>query len=484
MRWLAWTYTLFALAAAPLAAQTPRHPSEQILAAARDLAHQPAHVRPYLRYLDLRTIPAVQRPDAWRAITGHVNQLSREPDIDPSRVVVLPGTQVSMIRLNMLDYGWSVELWESLAKVDPFFHVQAFEPTTKKRDILLAPWLSPSEECKKSLAYLVQETQSQVPIVDGPWFANQTLAQKNRRPGYYDFVSGKLGGIKTEKDFQKIIGYHRELARDFGGPLRAAVARSGVSTEPRAIARLPTIGGGYWYTLDFDTANGVKNPLENVGDDIENHFDASEEGAHLANGFFLWFLADSKGNAQDSAPDFVGKDSTSPSNDGRIHVVISCIRCHGKGGLRSINDWVRNLIAAPLSANLIVKDKKYPSVRHFQRQYTRRLEQYLDRDKAVYESAVKLATGWDSGTFAEKISWLWAFTEYADVDLARAAVDVGTTPQRLKAALKKATDSGAGDQVLSVYILEGERAQTLPIRSWWESLPRAHEIMFRYGGEK
>src|SRR5690606_27828988 len=88
--------------------------------------------------------------------------------------------------------------------------------------------------------------------------------------------------------------------------------------------------------------------------------------AVLPNYYPVYLLSDREGKLQPSAPDFIGGD-TSPlciGRDKRIHVGLSCNRCHGvnQDFLRPIDDWVRGTFQTPLS--LGTKDfKEYLLIR-------------------------------------------------------------------------------------------------------------------------
>lgn len=453
-----------------------------IQAALLDASTLPPEVAEYTRYLDLGNIPFAEREDWHKVLSGHVNQLSRFPLITPVRVV--PNTFGSLVALRIGFYKWDKYLYGALVNEEPFYHIQLFDPETKKKTVVFAPWLTPDDNARKALETLVTLTQSNVPVIRADWFLNQTGAVNDRAPNYYDFVSGKLGGLKNTDDFKKLIGFDRKLADDAGGELRAAVSESGVSEEPRAIGRLPTVNGGFWFTWDFKKAQGQKNPLRNLGKAIDLQFDATEQYGHLPNSSFAVFLADDKGVAQGAAPGFVGKDRTSKSNDGQIHSIVSCIRCHGAGGLRGIDDWIRNMIAAPFSANVYSphKGRKQSEQEEitFRLEYTRDLDKALNLDKARYEGFVVEATGgWDSKIFAQKFGEAWEYTENARVDIVRASRDIGYPVAVIDKALRLHTASGAGDAVISVWVQEKARIRTVRYRQWLESVPVLHEMIRR-----
>lgn len=473
-------------------AQTPATAVAQALADAKKL---PPEVAYYTRYLDLSELLAAEREDAYRVLSGHLQHLSRESDI--TRPVIVPGTAGGLLRLNIEDYGWKVDLWEQLEKVDPYFHAQVITETkeitwwpggnyngvyypvnafrvyelVKKKQTVSAPWLGDA----KNIAALIRLTQSRIPIVRGAWFFNQTAAQQERKPGYYDFLE-----IKDEKTFQAVIGFDAKLAAKFGNDLRSSVADSGVTLQPRAIVRQATLGGGYWRSLDFRLALDKGNPLRVLGKDIEEKYDATEQYGHLPNGFWATGLFDKQGKRQDAAPDFIASDGQSKSNDRRVHVNVSCVRCHVNGGLKEIDDWTRNLLQPPLALNAV----DYKELRKLRQQYLRHLEPFLDRDRAVYAASVKEATGWDTKKYAQQYATFWERYEDARVDAAWAARDLGVSEKKFVDAVYAQVKLGTADTVLSVFVLKGPRVRTIGIRQWLEVYPIAQQYVAQVQGVK
>lgn len=468
--------------------------SAQVAASARDLSTLPPAVRPSIRYLSLANLPQNERASAARVMSGHVNALSTEGDIVPLQLI-----QGVLLRVNLEDYAWKRGTWESLADSDPYFHVKtttAAQPVGKPwpgglwegkhypagaffyRDVgetskestitALAPWLSETAEDRVALAYLVTQTQSKAPILRADWFFNHTAAAVDRRPNYYDFL-----GVKNEKDFQRIIGFDGKLAESFGKEVRESVADSSVTLQPRAILRQNTMGGGYWRTFDFKRAVDKGNPLRVLGKDIEEIYDASEQFGHLPNGLWATGLFDRAGKAQDTAPDFIASDHASRSNDRRVHVNISCLRCHANGGLQDIDGWTRNLLQAPLA----LQSPDYATAKRLRQQYARKLEPFLERDRGVFLEAVREATGWEAKKYAAEYGAFWERYEDAKVSLEWAARDLGTTPAAFKAALAHyVKQTGSVDTVLSVFLLDGPRQRTITIRQWEELFSTAQLI--------
>lgn len=466
----------------------PLAPADAVRFAHADLARLPAASQPYYRYLSLYHVPPTERAKIVAVLNGHCNGLSREPDLTP--VTVVPGSQLSLVRVNLQDYVWSTATWEKL--VDPYFTVSlettvdipwaggiwpgdgkhyaanTFTVTHKKKVVqALAPWLTEGPN-NKLLGDIVTWTQSKIPIVRYDWFLNQTSAAVDRVANYYDFL-----GIKSEKDYQSAIGADVALAKRLNLLQREAVGISGVTLHARAIVRVNTIIGGYWRTLDFKDNKNRKNPLRILGEEIEAEVDAVEAYGHLPNGLWAMGAFDGKGAIQKSVPDDIASDSRSKSNDRRIHPAVSCVRCHTNGGLQDIDGWAKNLLTKPF--DLLSPD--YERARSLRREYLRDLEQKLVVDRAIYEGAIKAITGLDSKAYAAAYASVWESYEDAKLDLNQTAAELGTTPQKWRAALDAKVKAGTGDTVLSVLLLENQRLNRIPRPVWEELFPEANATL-------
>lgn len=463
--------------------------SDAVPMALEDAKTLPQELRPYLRYLDLRFLPQKERAVKIQVYKGHLNSLSRQVDILP----LAPIGGNLLLRVNLLDYGWDISLWEKLN--DPYYHTIIETKTVKhwsggiwwqdnkhypanaftyhdvQKTQAIAPWVSQGQQ--ESLKALIEMTQSKAPIVRADWFFNQTAIQEERAVGYYDWL-----GIKDEKTFQDVIGFDAARADKFQRELREAVSRSGVTLQPRAIIRQISGGGSYWRSLDFKEATGKKNPLRILGKDIENDYDATEQFGHLPNGFWATGLFDGKGKRQNAAPDFIASDGRSKSHDKRVHVNASCIRCHENGGLQDVDGWARNLFFPPLD----LKAPDYRKLRELQQQYLSDIKSYLEWDRKRYADAVKKATGMEVKAYAIAYAKEWERYEDAVVDLEWAANDLGTTPKKLKEALlKDIKGRGLGtDTILSGFVLDGERKVRIGIRQWEELYPLAQLVYNGY----
>ncbi len=463
--------------------------------AAADVALVPASEQEYVRYFTLNSIPIQQRAEAYLVFTGHLQHLSRESDI--VRPVLVPDSGGCLLRVFTTDYRWDIKTFETLADADPYYHVRLvqevdevekwgdYDPRTGKysnvkekktgkkirqiKQSALAPWLSYGKGGKEALAALVASTRSKTPILRADWFFNQTAAQQNRNPGYYEFLA-----IKVQDDFEKLIGFDAKLAKNFRIELREAISESSVTLQPRGIGIFDALGARYYKTFDFIVAKDRQNPLRVLGVDIEKDLDASEQYGMLANGFWATAIFKRDRTTQDAAPGNIATDSESASNDKQVHVNVSCLRCHGAGGLRSLDGWVRNLIHPPVA---LTSPDPYKA-RELRQQYLRDVASVIERDKGLFEQAVRTATGWDSKTYIAKYAGFWSSYEDLKVTTAVAAADLHITEVELRAALTANLKAGTLDPVAAMLIHPPEKQKRLLIRQYEEIYPLLRQYLF------
>lgn len=469
------------LPAGSSAAQSTQPPYFALL---EDLRRLPEEQRQRTRYLSLAHVPPVQRAALWKVLSFHCNALSVEAEIVPVRP--LAGGAVAAIVL--FDYGWTEELWGTLADSEPYHYVKLQPPVLAKRQwyqdsangswwtkdekgnwqseaqweaakktklvTALAPWLGDP-------AALVNLTQSRAPIVRADWFLWQTAIQADRVPGYYDFL-----GIKDQKDFFRLVGFDAKLVTAAKRrELLEAVSISTVTQQPRRLGRFPVIDGFLWRTFDNRKALEDRNPLRILNGGFQ--FDASEEFGTGPNGLIIWGLFSADGSRQDSAPDFIASDSTAHHTDRRVHVNLSCIRCHGPNdGVQPVDGWVRNL----LGGQLRLQSPDPDLLRKLRAQYLRDLDGPIRQDRQRYAGAVAEATG---GMKVAELARAYgaAYVAYdSPVDLDRAAAEVGLSPVEFRRRLdRRLKSSGTLDTVLSAFLM----GRSVPREQWAEAYAEA-----------
>lgn len=458
-------------------------PQEAITLALQDIRQQPPNIHSQIRYLSLVHLPDKEKDFLLKVLSFHCNALSRESDIVIPTVV--PKTNGSLLRINLADYEWSASVWDQL--FDPIFTVKiqvgviknwpggiwwedrkyyppnAFRYRPKEVKTALAPWLPTAEA-----AELVNLTQSSSPVVRGDWFLWQTSLQVDRVPGYYDFI-----GVKNKKDFDSLVGFDAKLAKSAKRvELLEAVAHSIVTLQPRRIGAFPSLSGWYWQTFDSRLAVDENNPLRILNGD--HKFDAQEVFGHGPNGLMIWGLFDAKGDRQDAAPDFIASDATAPGTDRRVHVNLSCVRCHGQNsGINPVDGWARNLF----TGDLRLQSPDYEKLKELRQKYLRDLESPIEDSRRIYARAIAQATG---GMKAMELSSAYgqAFANYdTPVSLERAARDAGLTPEdfqnRIKTYLLK---TGSVDTVVAGFL--GKRKGGIPPVQYHEAIPIIQNILF------
>lgn len=386
-------------------------PSSAVSAALRDCAARPIDA-PHTRYLSLYNVPVAGRAELVKVMAFHANMLSREFEIVRPRRV-----NATLLAVDLRWYGWSPDVWEKLRDADPYFHVETLSEVYEGKGYYARPgdtssWVWTKKELKKvrrfdhapwleanEIGLLAKLTHSDVPVVRADWFLYQTAIQKDRAAGYYEWL-----GIKDRKTFEELVGLDRKLAQRVRREVAAIVADSGVTLQNRQIFRFGIVTGGYWESRDVADGTGDGNALRNLDGAFVR--EAEEIFATLPNGLFAYALFNADGVRQDTAPDTIASDSSSTSNDARVHVGLSCVRCHVEG-LRPINDWARKTFAKTALAS-----PDYETARRLNQLYLSPLDDWLDRDVSQYAAALKACNGMTPAENAKAFGAAWE--AYAD----------------------------------------------------------------------
>lgn len=445
-------------------------PAEAVKAAAADLATIVEHDRHDIRYLTDYAIDKRYRGNFERILRFHVNSLSREWEL-VNPVIVAP----EVYRIRLSDYGWKADVYERLLQAEPYFNARIEVKTTSRRTgkrivkqvIAAASWL-PAEE----MAFLIQETGSQVPILRAEWFWSQTVVQEQRIAGYYDFL-----GLKNRNDYFKLVGLNKAKARERRREVAAIIRKSGVAQHNRQVFRYGAVDSGVWSTLDaFDTETGRRNALSKLDADYQH--DAEEHYGFLPNGLFAYYLSEANGTQQNTAPDKIGADTTSTSKDGRIHAYLSCVRCHVEG-LRPLDDYARKLYTAPV----VLGSQDKAVMRRLTQLYLSDLQRSLVKDVQEFEFHLMKLTGWNTRTLSLAYRDWWDWFNDQDVTVQRAAEELGCTPEALRASLARQglpPPFGIGqlDLTLATFVAEPSGGMN---REHWEEVFQKAALIVRGG---
>lgn len=410
-------------------------PQESLATATRDVASLPKDVAYTTRYL--RLPPNTKEHADWKRVVDFaINSFSRSSKLYTTTLVA-----PDLLRIQLDLYRIDPAVWEKLADVDPYWHEDVSTETVTTPDTKATSKLEywpggvnpvdgkyyspgnyqmerkakPAEKKvvkKRALTDGQQQlallTRSQAPILEADWWLVQVFQQVDRKgTGYYDFL-----GVKDRAEFQKRVGLDQKLAQELEKEIRAAVKKSGVALNNRHIVRFQTITGAYWGTLDSEKSVKESNALVNL-EGFKHQ--AEEVYGNIPNGLFAYFLGSDQGVRQDSAPDKIASDGKAPGNDKRVHVGVSCVRCHVEG-IRPIKDWARRVYRPPIP--LVSEDRK--TTERLARLYLEELQRFVTRDQNDYSERLEALTGLKSAEFAAVFARLhesYAEAEYGLADL-------------------------------------------------------------------
>lgn len=505
-----------------------------VIAAAQDIATVNEKSRCNMRYLSLYNIPVEDRVKYVQTLNFLINSLSRARLI--KHVYVVPGTENSLLRLDMTDYqfydedkdkyiGWDPKVWDQLGEKDVYFSSvkikidQEFvtekirktrqvptgkkvyvangyggyyvkdevitesydeeitKPTGKTKETCIrdvAPWVN-----AKAYADLQTATQSKYPIMRGDFF--NSLA--SLPPFYYDF----LGFGNKVDDFLAAVVLSKDDIRRAQLEIKGVVVRSGagmegkvipVSGNNRFISRTQGPYGYVWRTKDVKTVDDENDYLRRLKD---NKFDASEWIAVGRNGLQWYFLSNNKDERQDEAPIDIVKDNT--NEDRRVRNGRSCITCH----LRGINEF-HPLPQKMVSHAIDVVSPDPKAAKKLREQFIGNLHEFYDDDNKIYAKSITACTtvyvggekyNIDTERNANQFGALYNAYSETPIDLQRAAFECGVPVKDLMVIL-----AGARNDPYLLGLSRNEPLFAVPRVHWERSYQQAMLLVLEARGAK
>ncbi len=308
-----------------------------------DVQAQPAASRPFLRYvsvgqfrrgacgeadLDEEFMDSARREleRARMAVSKVVNSMSREPS---ATVPAAVGPEGLLVRLDLREYGW-----EEPVTIDGQGYDDAWQALAARSTTALELQGGTASELSRELG-------TRVPVLLAGSFV-VTAAQSDV---YYAVLRlpATLGELKRE------LGIDGDEDVERGAWARAAFSNSGVSKEPRGVARYrgARLGeGSFWQTFDYAPQSRTEalylEPLRTQANGHQVQFS-------LPNGMPAYFTTD--GDGVRLAESLFVVDPA--QNNGRTPVMSSCVSCHNAGIIDFI-DEVRDF--AEENADLFAED--------------------------------------------------------------------------------------------------------------------------------
>lgn len=262
-----------------------------------------------------------------------------------------------------------IGVWESLRRVEPYFHANAVIPNpehkpapengkpdirseVEKSPVLLkiipAPYL-PAADIKA----LEVGTHSLIPIVRGDWLIEKAMSQINGGR-YYEFRGLRGDQAVKQDDYlesrgldTKAIDANQDIDRAVVVPREPTGSPGAIilawSTKPSP-GRGPGLAAITHDQFEEDQTNPEFNPERNL---LGAEFRGAEIIVTLPSGWHEYSLWDAGGNLVDEAPPNLAADRTVPRPGlPRLQPAISCVRCHGQAdGWLPIADRVRARLA-------------------------------------------------------------------------------------------------------------------------------------------
>jgi mono/diheme cytochrome c family protein len=295
---------------------------EEIALIAKDIESVESSRQPFVRYLTLSNLANARdskgellesegQLEVYRAALGKLlNSVS-----SGGRIVapVAVNENKTIYRLDLRDYGWSRDDWESIIVTGYPYGLRGMvaqdEGDIEKLSGSKSAWMR------------------------ADWF----VFAVSQPPFYHDLL--RLPKTEQELEKQQQVDTLANLRDDRA--LRAGFRLSGVSQGNRLIERHEAGTGMYWKSYDFTPLvitgghDLFRSPLGPVGagltknKDREFIHDGGEVIFELANGLHGYYLATADGKRIDRGPTEIVQDKK--RRDGAIINGISCMACHDRG---------------------------------------------------------------------------------------------------------------------------------------------------------
>lgn len=385
----------------PASKRQPIPTTETVRLIAADVAKLPERDRRFARFFTITHLYnaglSEDELQTYRnGLAKLLNSLSWQPEI--VRPHALDSAR-SIFRIDLRDLGWDPALWQHILAEYPYHVTLAAE----------------------SVRSLYAATACELPYVRADWFVHAAA----RPPLYHDILQMP----PTDRELETKLNVKVLANIDGERVVRAGFNNSGVSQNNRLIERHPTAHGAYWKSYDFagnaERRNLFAYPLGPAPGDHAFTHDGGEILFNLPNGLQAYLLVDAKGQRLNKGPTAIVSDPKRP--DRAVENGISCMSCHARGIITK-GDQVRGHVAANPNA-FPAKERErilalYPPAERF--------NALLREDAGRFAKAVA-RTGSPLGATEPIVALALQFE--ADLDLVRAAAEVGITPEELVKAL-------------------------------------------------
>ncbi len=371
-----------------------------MLAAVGDLQAQEERDRAFIRYFSFADteIPEVDctqtgmraNPMAFlhAGLNKFINSVSRAATL--AKVTPVAGTDGALVRVDIRDYGWTLDDWASLStgaftqgSVEAGFTEEGWRDLAR-----LYPYaMDPASD--SLLKVLADGTGAPVPILGASWFTHVA----SEAP-FYDLLLRLPADIK---ELEVRMGVDVNSLIQQGEVVRAGFGEgtSGVSDHNRMLERMDLPRGGYyWKSYDFAGSDGVQSlllhpdgpaeamPLPSGTEPFEH--DGGEMIFSLANGLQGYYLSTAAGERLLVGPTSIVSYRNKPIGKGvEIENGRSCFDCHENGMIRK-TDEIRRFIE---SSNRLTRDQREVLLEMYIP--AEEMEEYYSKDAETFRRALE-----------------------------------------------------------------------------------------------
>ncbi|AXI41347.1 c-type cytochrome [Sulfitobacter sp. SK011] len=364
--------------------------AERMLAIVTDISAINERDQQFYRYFSFANTPlavvdcsqtgALRNPMFYlhAAFNKYVNSVSTGARVVP--VTPLDGTEGSIVRIDMRDYGWTHDMWNAVATgvFTETARASGFSPAAWADLAKIYPYgIDPATD--PLLGAVADATGTPVPIMRADW-----LTHFGSEAPYYDMFLGLTAQIK---DLETRIGIDVDREIQARRVVRAAMlpGASGVSDHNRMLERFDLQRGGYyWKSYDFAGDEGRQSlTLYPDGPEGMSHtasgteafeHDGGEMIFSLPNGLQGYYLSTNKGDRLLVGPASIVSFRNKQIGKGvEIENARSCFDCHANGMIAK-RDQMRDVLMT--------------SQRHSRDQLDVLLEMYVDNEtlSGIYRS--------------------------------------------------------------------------------------------------
>ncbi|AZV79879.1 hypothetical protein EBB79_19675 [Parasedimentitalea marina] len=345
---------------------------EQMFAASQDLLSITELNRPFIRYMSFANIPlpevdcsldgALRNPMTYlhAGLNKFINSVSRANDL--MRVQPVANTDGSLVRIDIRDYGWTIEDWQALTtaaytsgSADAGWTPEAWADLASTYPFAVQP------DSQAILSTVSGMTGAAVPILRAEWFVRHA----SQSP-YYDLLLRLPGDIRV---LETRMGVDVDSAIQRGSVLRTGFVSgaSGVSDFNRMLERHGLARDGYyWKSYDFAGDTGEQSLIQHpdgpalvpgLSSDTDGfEHDGGEMIFSLANGMQGYYLSTHEGRRLTVGPTSIVSFRTKPIGKGvEIVNARSCFDCHANGIIAK-RDQLRQFVETNSSLSLQQRD--------------------------------------------------------------------------------------------------------------------------------